>query len=352
MGGGESSQLKTQISNHNDQQGKINIMNSNYQEMKDVLGNKVKENEILAPYTSWKIGGPADLFYEARTREEFVRAVIGAVKLKIPIFVLGGGSNILVGDKGYRGFVVRNLTREIKIVGMKGQINEGKNNGVVYVDADSGVAINTLVRYSVEEGLKGLEMHLGLPGSVGGAVYMNSKWTHPDGYVGEMVYQAQLIDKKGNLRIVPRDYFHFAYDYSSIQKSGEWVISVTFAFKRDSKVKLWEIANESIGYRRSTQPQGVVSAGCVFKNLSRAGAIAAGTPGLTQSAGFLIDNCGLKGRKIGGAQISTEHANFFCNSGGASASDMLQLIDLARQRVMEKFGVNLEEEIVRLGEFK
>lgn len=306
-----------------------------------------KQHEPLARYTTFKIGGPADYFYDAKTKEELTAIIQLARREQLPLFILGGGTNILIGDRGIRGLVVKNSTQSIMIRGVKGSMS-GKT---VFVEADSGVPMNKLVRFTLEEGLSGLEMQLGLPGSVGGAVYMNSKWTKPEGYVGDPVYQATLITPSGEMKTVPREYFTFAYDFSAIQKSGDIVVSVTFQLNTGDKEQLWQVADSSIAYRRKTQPQGAFSAGCTFKNISKAQALAHATPNLTTSAGFLVDHAGLKGEKLGDAQISLVHANFIVNKGNATASQVVELIEKARMAVKEKFGVVLEEEIQRVGEF-
>jgi UDP-N-acetylenolpyruvoylglucosamine reductase len=313
--------------------------------------NRIKQNEPLARYTTFKIGGPADLFYEAQTAQELIDVIKAAREFEIPVFVLGGGTNILIGDKGIRGLVVKNNTGNISMRGVKGERIDGTSKRRVYVEADTGVIINKLVRYTVEEGLAGIEMHLGLPGTVGGAIYMNSKWTHPTGYIGDLVYQAEILTPKNTLEMVAKSYFQFGYDTSSIQRTGDIVTKVIFEFIADQKERLWNIANESIAYRRETQPQGIKSAGCTFQNVSQAESIANNLPNQTRSAGFLIDHAGLKGLVIGDAQISPIHANFILNRGKATALDVIQLIDRARDQVKSQFGVVLQEEIVRVGEF-
>jgi len=196
-----------------------------------------------------------------------------------------------------------------------------------------------------------LEMHLGLPGSVGGAVFMNSKWTHPVGFVGDAVYQAEILTPENERKIVSKTYFKFGYDTSSIQQSKDILLKVVFALQSDTKERLWKIANDSITYRRQTQPQGVSTAGCAFRNISQAEALSVPTPNHTTSAGFLIDHAGLKNARVGDAQISDMHANFIINRGKASSADVVHLIELARNKVKEKFGVTLQEEIIRVGEF-
>lgn len=321
------------------------------QMLKDKLGNGLKADEMLSLYTTLKIGGPADFFYTARTAQELANAIVTARALHMPVFILGGGSNILIGDKGVRGLVVRNISTHIGIRGIKSVSRGTQKKKMVFVEADSGVPINKLVRFAVDEGLAGLHMHLGLPGTVGGAIYMNSKWMNPEGYVGDVVYQVRLINSEGQDVVVPKSYFRFAYDASCLQKTHEVVISVVFALTADSRDRLWTIANESIAYRRFSQPQGVFSAGCTFRNLSQADVLASATPDHTASAGYLIDHADLKGVSVGDAYISPLHANFILNKGKAAASDVVTLIEIIKKRVYDRFGVRLKEEIELIGEF-
>ena len=304
-----------------------------FEELHKKFGDRVIEKEQLGKYTTFKIGGPADYFFETKTTDELVAAITLARERSIPVFILGGGSNILIGDHGIRGFVIKNSTGSIRMKGMKGTVTGGTaKKGLVFVEADSGVIFNSLVRFTIEEGLAGLEMHLGLPGSVGGAIFMNSKWMHPVSYVGDVVYQAEVLTPDNKRKIVPA---------SRIQKTHDILLKIVFALRSDTRDRLWQIANESIAYRRDSQPQGVCTAGCAFKNISKA----------PTSAGFLIDHTGLKGEHVGDAYISDVHANFIINRGKATASDVVQLIEKVRAKVKEKFDVILEEEIIRVGEF-
>jgi len=329
----------------------LNAMQIQYTQLKKVLRERLKKDEPLAPFTTFKIGGPADYFFEAKIREELIAAVRAAKQLLLPWFILGGGSNLLIGDKGFRGLVIKNNTGKITLKGIRGRLRSGKAQGKVYVEAESGVNFNQLVRFAIEEGLGGLEMHLGLPGTVGGAIFMNSKWTKPVSYVGDAVYQADLLSEESEVRTVPAAYFLFGYDKSRIQQTGEIVLSVVFALEQTDKNKLWETANASIKYRRMSQPQGVFSPGCTFRNLSQAQALSLPTPNQTVSAGFLIDHAGLAGYRIGDAQISLIHANFIVNQGHARAGEVIELINLVKAKVKAKYGVSLEEEIIRVGEF-
>jgi UDP-N-acetylenolpyruvoylglucosamine reductase len=305
----------------------------------------------LAPFTTLKIGGPAEYFVEVKNKKQLTDAVLGAQKLGIPFTLLGGGSNVLISDQGIQGLVIRNQSRDITVRGIKGKLEHGNSVGSVFVEADSGVIFNSFVRFTIEEGYKGIEMHLGLPGTVGGAVYMNSKWTKPLGYVGDVLYQGTIITNKGEVVTVPHEYFHFDYDTSILQKTHETLVSATFLFERAPKEELWARANESIEYRRRSQPQGVNTPGCTFRNISEAEAITIPTPGQTKSAGYLIDAAGMKGAVVGKAQISTMHANFIVNLGGATASDVTNLIAKVKETVKTKFNVDLKEEIEFLGKF-
>lgn len=310
--------------------------------LKEIFGTKIKEHVILAPFTTFHIGGPADYFFEAHTKDDLIQAIRVAREDSLPFFILGGGSNILIGDRGFRGMVIRNTTHAISMKGMKGSIVAGIQKGSVYVEADSGVPFNLLVRFTIDEGLQGLEMHLGLPGSVGGAIFMNSKWMNPPAYVCDVVYQARILTPTNDIQTVAKEYF---------QKSRDIILSVVLKLHPGDKEALWNCANKSIEYRRNTQPQGAKTAGCIFKNITPAEAIIAQTPNHTTSSGYLIDHAGCKDAVVGGAKVSPVHANFIVNAGNATATDVLQLMDIISKRVQNQFGVTLKEEVIKIGEF-
>ncbi len=286
---------------------------------------RIKTDESLSAHTTFQIGGPADFYFEANSTEEITKAAETANKLKIPYFIVGGGSNILVGDKGFRGLVIKNNSRNIKIVSYKGTIKKGKfDTADVLVEVDTGVPFNQLVRFTLEESLSGFEEFLGLPGSVGGAVTVNAHWR--DKRVRDFIVSQKTLDK--NL-----------------------VLSVVFKLKKeDDKEALWQKAQQTIAYRQNRHPVNP-SAGCIFRNIEKSKAVFLGTPKATTAAGFLIEAAGLKGTQIGNAQISPQHCNFIVNLGGAKASDVLSLIDLTKEKVRKKFKVKLDEEIIKVGAF-
>ncbi len=313
---------------------------------------RIKKAEPMARYTTLKIGGPAEYFLVAKSSDEVVKAIRVAIEAKIPYFIFGGGSNIIISDQGFQGLVIRNESHEIKIIKQLGTVKNGKTAySQALVEADTGVLINQLVRYTVDAGLGGLERHLGLPGTVGGALYMNSKWTKPFTYVGDVLYRASVIDREGKEKQVDQVYFDFSYDQSVLQRTHETVLSAIFLLKFEDKKVLWERAQASMEYRKVTQPMGVATAGCTFRNIGLADAMRLSTPNHTTSAGFLVDQVGLKNFQIGKAKFSDKHANFILNLGGATAGDVKGLIDEAKRRVKETFNVEIEPEIVLVGEF-
>lgn len=323
-----------------------------FQKLEDTLGKgKILQNESLAKHCTWRIGGPARYWFEAKTTEELIDAIKIAIEYEIPYFILGGGSNVLFGDKGFSGLIIKNCTSIIRVIGVRGRIQKEILDTEVLVEAESGVMFNRLVRFSLDEGLSGLEPFLGQPGTVGGAVYINAHSIKDNKFIGDFLTAAKIFNQEGNICEVTKDYFYFSYDQSKIQKTKELVLSVVFKLTRSQKEKVWEKASEAMSYRAETQPQGYASGGCTFRNISYAEALSVPTPNRIQSAGFLIDQCGLKGTAIGDAQISDKHANFIINKGKAKASDVLDLIELCKKKVKEKFGVTLQEEIVLVGDF-
>jgi UDP-N-acetylenolpyruvoylglucosamine reductase len=326
-------------------------MNNNTNQIKEFFGLGLHENIPISKMTTLKIGGPARYFIEANNSHDLIDYIIKCRQNKLPFLLIGGGTNILVGDKGFNGMVIKNNTRNYSICAIKGNIHSQAKEKKIFIKSESGVPFNQLVRFTVEEGLSGLEMHLGLPGTVGGAVYMNAKWMHPKGFVGSAVYQATILTPDNQIKVVPKSYFKFEYGRSVIQESGDILIDVTFILSLGNKAELWKIANQSIDYRRKTQPQGVSSAGCIFKNISLNDSVSHHIPGNQTSAGFLIDSSGMKNQKQGDAVVSEVHANFILNLGKANASDVVKLIQLMKEKVKNIYGVDLAEEVIRVGDF-
>lgn len=305
--------------------------------LRAVIGaERVGVNVPLAPLTSFGIGGPADYLVDAASIDQLVSAVAVARSSGIPVTLLGGGSNVLVADRGVRGLVVRPRANEIALVG-------GRD-----VRADAGATINALVRWTITRGLGGLEAWAGTPGTVGGAVYGNA---HFGGQlISELLTSVSLLRGDGTVVDRPSDQIAFGYDASGLQATGEILLRAVFKVepKCDPDV-LRATARQSLAHRKATQPLHLPSAGCAFQNPDPARDRV--PEGMPWSAGALIDRAGLKGRTVGGACISPVHANFIVNQGGASAADVRALVEMCRREVLTQFGVALRDEIVYLGEY-
>jgi len=298
------------------------------------FGPRVDRNAPLAPHTTFKVGGPADWLIAVNTGDAVEQAVAIARDADLPLTVLGGGSNVLVSDAGIRGIVVRVHGGDVRALTPS------------LVRADAGVTINGLVRWTVNHGLAGVEAWAGTPGTVGGAIFGNAHFRGR--LVSELIASVRLVTTDGFVEDVPREHMEFAYDYSRLHRTREVVVSADFHVSAGDPASLRAIARESLAFRKRTQPLESPSAGCIFQNPDPArDQVPAGIP---PSAGALVDRAGLKGAREGGARVSTTHANFIVNDGGATARDIRALIDRCKTEVQARFGVALREEIVFMGE--
>lgn len=275
------------------------------------------------------------MLYDATSAEELASAVVTARQHGIPVFVLGLGANILVGDLGFRGLVIRNRAQGIQPLGA-GRLR-----------AESGVVVAELIRHSVAAGWSGLEHYVGIPSTVGGAVWQNLHFLSPAParertmFIAEVVESVELLDAAHRRISVPRDDMGFGYDISRLHGGTEIALAVTFALQAGDQATMHRVMQENLSWRGSRHPWLEVhpSAGSVFKKIEGVG------------AGRLIDQCGLKGHRIGGAQISHIHANIMVNLGGATAADVRRLITHAQRCVQDRFDQRLEPEIGFIGEF-
>lgn len=306
-------------------------------DLEKILGKgRVKANFNLGNFLTIKIDNIAPFFFEAESRDDWLKAKQASLQLKMPLVILGGGSNLVLTKIVPNTLIVKN--RYIKIE----KIKEDQND--VYLLLSSGVPVTRLVRETIRDGHAGLEYHLGLPGTVGGAIYMNSKWTRPINYFGDRLFSAKLIDSSGKIKEVKRDYFQFAYDFSVLQNTHEILLEAVFKLKKDNPAILAKRADIAFEYRRQTQPFGVATCGCFFKNIDTQIQKKMNLP--TTSSGYLIDKAGLKGFQVGNFAISKKHANFVINKGGGKSEDLLKLLQIIKERVRSRFGVELQEEVV------
>ena len=292
----------------------------------------LQKDVSLAPHTTYKIGGGADYFMVVKSKEGLVNAVIEARKSNIPYFILGTGANVLIGDKGFRGLVIKNETKNIVF-----------NKNMVTVD--SGIVLEDLIKETSEKNLSGLEHYAGIPSTVGGALWQNLHFLSPDRqttlFIESVLESAEILDEDNNLKKVSKDFFNFNYDYSILHERNLLVTEATFSLVSKDKTLIQKQIAENLKWRNEKQPQldEFPSCGSVFKKIEGIG------------AGRLIDKVGLKGRSIGGAQISNKHANYIVNLGNAKAQDVIQLIQLIQSKVKSQLGYNLETEISFVGEF-
>jgi UDP-N-acetylmuramate dehydrogenase len=306
--------------------------------LRNVLGmDRVRTGEVLAPYTTFRIGGPADLFHEPQSADELAAAILAARQLEVPFFLLGLGANILIGDKGFRGLVIRNQARGIEIFSKTGQVR-AESGAVVYPD---------LIDAAIGCGLSGLEHYVGIPSTVGGALWQNLHFLSPAParertmFIAEVTREAEILIAKGERRTVDAGYFEFGYDTSVLHHRPDVVLAATFQLTPDDPDRLRRVADENLEWRRERHPplNSEPSAGSIFKKIAGIG------------AGRLIDECGLKATRIGGAMITRRHANIFINTGGATAADVRALIAHVQQVVEDRTGYRLEPEISFVGEF-
>jgi UDP-N-acetylmuramate dehydrogenase len=306
--------------------------------LEQTLGaDRLRRNVVLAPYTTFKIGGPADLFYEARTPDELAASIRTARQQDVPYFLLGMGANILIGDGGFRGLVIHNTAERIEVFPQKQQV-WAASGAIVYPD---------LIEVAVRHGLSGLEHYVGIPSTVGGALWQNLHFLAPPPkrertmFIEEVLLEAEILTEENERRTVGVDYFEYGYDYSILHVRDDIVLSATFQLEPADEARMREIMAANLQWRAERHPplDTEPSAGSIFKKIEGIG------------AGRLIDQCGLKGTRIGGAEITHRHANIMINRGEATAADVQALIGHVQEVVARETGYRLEPEISFIGAF-
>lgn len=297
-------------------------------ELRAAFGERLQENVRLAPYTSARIGGPADALIIVKSAEELAEAVARLWEMDAPYVILGGGSNVLVSDRGVRGVVILNRAKEIRF----------ERGDPPTVWAEAGATFSNLANRAAELGLAGLEWAATVPGTVGGAVYGNAGAFGGD-MAGSLI-EAELLTRNGREHW-PVEKMEYGYRTSILKRSARKfiVLSAHMRLHHSTKEAVRFKMAEFVSQRKSTQPPGA-SMGSMFKN----------PPG--DFAGRLIEAAGLKGTRIGNAEISAVHGNFFINHGDTKASDVFKLIQLTQNTVEEKFGVRLELEVELIGDWE
>lgn len=308
---------------------------------------KIKENVSLADYCTYKIGGRARYFFEAENEPDLIEAVKAAKKHKATIFVLAGGSNVLFSDKGYKGLIVKMKNKGLEI-----------NRGLIC--GQTGTDLSQLVNFSSENKLSGIEWAAGIPGTLGGAVFGNAQAFGER--ISDNIAYVEALDLKTMTKVrLSKKQCEFKSKGSIFKKKGNLIIiSACLKLKKAQKDEILAKVRENLDYRKRNHPLKYPSAGSVFVNPEakvKNRKLLKEFPELKDfnqkgfiHAGYLIDKCGLKGKKQNKAQISDQHANFIVNLGGAKAKDVKYLVDLAKKAVFKKFRIKLEEEIRIIGE--
>ena len=280
---------------------------------------KIKSSYLLKNKTTFRIGGPARFFSEPKDTAKLKALVQAAGKSKLPVFILGAGSNLLVSDQGVRGLVISLSSPYFKRITLE--------NG--YIRLGAGIGLAQLIKFSQDKAWQGVEFLIGIPGTLGGALAMNAGCWGQN--IGDLVKEVEIMEQNGKIKTLKRSQIKFGYRKSSLAKYI--ILSSLFKFKKGRRPQIKENIKEYLSARRKHQDAACFNAGCIFKNPKN------------YSAGRLIELCGLKGKNIGGAFISRRHANFIINKGKASAKDVLRLMRLAQKRVKDKFNLDLQPEI-------
>jgi len=301
----------------------------------------LQENILFANHTTFRIGGPARYFLISKDENELLAALRAAKESATPFFILGGGSNLLVADEGFDGLVIKVQSSRFKVQ---------KDNSKCKIIAQAGTPFARIILETTKNGYSGAQWGFGIPGTIGGAICGNAGRLGQS--LSEVVSEVKILDENLNEKIVPSDECEFDYRQSRFKETGEIILEATLVFKKEKRELINKTLNEAKEVIKNSPPY--PSAGCVFKNyqVGQDDLLLKNHPELRErvrggkiGVGFLIDQCGLKGRQAGGAKIWEGHANYIVNAGGASAQDVLDLIDLCKKEVKNKFEIDLKEEI-------
>jgi UDP-N-acetylmuramate dehydrogenase len=283
------------------------------------LKGKITLGEPLKKHTTFKIGGPARFFIEPYDVADLKLLLASARKYKIPVLIIGQGSNILASDKGVRAIVLKFGSAFFRRISIRDNC----------LEAGCGITLSQLIKSAQQHDLSGVEFLAGIPGTLGGALAMNAgAWGRN---IGDLMQKATVMDYRGNIRTITKREIRFGYRKSGLSKYI--ILSATMKLIRKNKKEIRGNINKYLERRQNTQDASLPNAGCIFKNPQRI------------SAGRLIDLCGLKGKRVGGAVVSLRHANFILNYKQAYARDVIKLMALIKKRVKQKFNISLEPEI-------
>jgi UDP-N-acetylmuramate dehydrogenase len=310
------------------------------QQLKQEFPNlKFRINYPLSKITYFKVGGPADAYVVVEKRDQLIDLIKYCRLHDIRFTLLGGASNVVVSDGGIKGLVIAPRHNQVEVL--------EKDDNYAVLRAEVGIKTAALVKRTADFGLIGLGPFLGVPGYLGGAIYNNSHFQTE--LIGDYVKQVEVLTASNDIVWLRQDECQFAYDSSRFQETNDIILRVDFNLQIGDSGQVAKTMKGSTLYRIKTQPLGMPSSGCIFKNVPNNPELKKRFPKFADkdfiSAGFLIDQAGLKGLKQGGVKVSNKHAAFMVNTGEGTANDILKLIDQVKDRVKDKFGIELEEEV-------
>ena len=296
------------------------------------LGDKIEQNRSLAEFSTFKTGGKALFFIEAETPEEISLSIKTANSISLPFVVIGGGSNLLISDGGYYGLVIKVHTVGIKL------------SGETDIICAAGEKLMDLVEFAADNSLSGIEFASGIAGTVGGAIFGNAGAY--GGEVKDIITEISLITKDGDIKTVPPEYCKFEYRESYLKETKDIVFSAKFSLEKGDKDQIRKQIDETLAIRASKHPVEGKTAGSFFKNIIDPSQEYGKLP-----AGKLLEEIGAKEISVGGAAVYEKHANMIINKDNATSKDIRELADILKEKVFEKFGIMLEEEVISIGDF-
>jgi len=315
-------------------------MSSLQQLVSDQLAHLQPQFDLsLAPLSYFKIGGPAEVFIEADTREKIIEIVSFCHQHHTPFKILAGASNVIISSNGVVGITVSLTNSDYQIIEQKDQ--------KTLISVGSGFKTALLVRKTIDDGLSGLEYYLGVPGKVGGAVYNNAHYN--EHLIGEYVHRVEVIQPDNQIAWLNQDECGFRYDFSRFQQSKDVILQIEFLLPHGNKDESLALVREATLHRAQTQPLGQPSSGCYFQNIPNTPQLRQQFPQFSERSefpsAFLIDQAGLKKTRVGGVEVSEKHAAFFVNTGNGTSDEVKQLASIVKQKVKDQFGIELHEEV-------
>lgn len=296
------------------------------------FGDKLEYDKDLSQFSSFRTGGRADYFIAATSPADLARSISAAHDTACPFFVIGGGSNLLISDRGFRGLIIKVAVTGLEVIGQTG------------IHCGAGVELIDLVRFATQHSLTGLEFAAGIWGTVGGAIYGNAGAY--GGEIKDVLTEVTLVDRNAVIKTVEPDYCRFGYRDSALKRTGEVVIEAKFVLTPGNRAEIADRVEEILHVRAAKHPVEGKSAGCFFKNIPDPKEKFGKLP-----AGRLLEEAGAKELSLGGARVFDKHANMIVNTGTATSADIRRLSQQMKALVEKKFGISLEEEVILVGEF-